>query len=128
MNTGPLAASAWLAERGVAPAQPKWFVEIGLFVGEDRSTRFQLDVYAEEWGIQVQHGDRGSWLRVTDVPFVHGRDDFDLMASRPRLSDVGRILTAIEQQLGLSFDREAPAIRSSIAEAYGPLRDWIAKL
>lgn len=127
-NTGPLAAAAWLAERGVSPEHEKWFVEVRLHAQNDPSTCFQLDVYAEEWGFQLQHDGRNSWIRVTDTPFVHGRDDFDLFGRVRALRDIGRVLQAVENELGLAFDRGAPGIRTNLADAYPSVRAWIAAL
>jgi hypothetical protein len=127
-NTGPLASAAWLAERAVLPGQPKWFVEIRFLAKDDPSTCFQLDIYAEEWGFQFQRDGRSSWIRVTDTPFVHGRDDFDLRDRAQSLRDIGGLIRWIDEQVGVHLERDAPGIRSNIAHAYAPVRAWIATL
>jgi hypothetical protein len=129
-NTGPLAAAAWLAELAIVPPVAKWFIEIELLeVGDPaRGARFQLDVYSEEWGVQLCHDDRRSWVRMTDIAFVHGRDDFELLARIPRLATVGLLVRDIEQRFALCFDREAPRIHASFAEAEPVVRSWITTL
>src|SRR4051794_31932290 len=87
-NTGPLASAAWLVARGLQPKEARWFVEIelasdtGISEGTEQA-RLLLEVYAEEWGYRFQRGERVSWIRVTDVPFVHGRDDHELLQKTP---------------------------------------------
>jgi hypothetical protein len=122
-NTGPLASSAWLADRGVVPDASKWFVEITLAAGA--ATRLQLDVYAEEWGIQLVHGGARSWVRVTDVAFAHGRDDFDLLARMPRLRDIALWIRQLEHELDIRFDRDAAQIRTNITGADTVVRAWV---
>ena len=126
-NTGPVAASMWLVERGLTTSDPRWFVELAL-EAHRADTRLQLEVYAEEWGLQLQHDGRSSWIRVTDVPFVHGRDDHGLIFRMPRLSKIGTFIAELERDLGVRFDRATPRIRSSIPDAYSIIRDWIANL
>ena len=74
---GAEAADRWLRVLGLVSV-PRWYSEIAILA--DGDTRFDLNVYAEEWGFVFKHGDRTSWIRVTDVPFIHGRDDFDRFA------------------------------------------------
>src|SRR5690242_2350229 len=86
LTAGALASSTWLRSIGVTPPiTQRWSVEIALEPSalrpstdyDDRiATRFQLGIYAEEWGFFFCMHGKGSWIRVTDVPFVHGRDDF----------------------------------------------------
>jgi hypothetical protein len=123
-NTGALASAAWLADRGLVPDEPKWFVEITLTARS--GTRLQLDIYAEEWGFQLAHDGRSSWIRVTDVAFVHGRDDFDLFARTPRLREIALWIRQLEDSLGVRFDREALAIRTNIRGGDAAVRTWVA--
>jgi len=127
-NTGSLASAAWLAERGVAPDQPKWFVEIELHGGSDRGTRLRIDIYCEEWGFQLDHAGRTSWIRVTDTRFVHGRDELDLLPRTTALRDITRLVRWIERELGVQLDRKAPAIRTNIANVHAAVLDWVATL
>ena len=129
-NTGVLAAAAWLLDRGIKPDQERWFVEIEL-AGTGRAgrdTRFVLEVYSEEWGFQVHHLGRASWIRVTDVAFVHGRDDHELLARLPRLREIGLFVRELERRFGVLFDRDAARVRASIPNAEPVLRAWIAAL
>lgn len=134
-NTGPLATAAWLVERELFPREPRWFVEIALGIGHeppafDRQdgTRFHLELFAEEWGFLFCHDDRTSWIRVTDVPFVHGRDEHKLLHRTPPLTGVGKLLRSIEQQHGLAFARAHAAVRTNIGDGEPAVRTWLAAL
>ena len=129
-NTGALAAAAWLLDRGILPDQERWFVELDLG-GTDstgRETRFVLEVYSEEWGFQVHHLGQTSWIRVTDVPFVHGRDDHGMLARIPRLREIGLFVRELERRFRVHFDRDAARIHTSIPDAEPVLRAWIGAL
>lgn len=91
-------------------------------------TRFHVHIYAEEWGYRFSHAGRASWIRVTDIPFVHGRDDFDLVAMTPPLENLGAFLRALEAEHGLTFRRAHAAIASTIPGAEGAVRKWIQSL
>ena len=132
-NTGPLACAAWLVERGITCADNRWFV-IAAFdaapdaqlesFDEDSATRFQVELFSEEWGFRFCHRGRVSWVRITDIAFAHGRDDHDLLASKPRLKDIGKMLRALEKRYDLSFDRTRPLTRTSISGAEDAVREW----
>jgi hypothetical protein len=124
-NTGPLAAAAWLVARGLLPTSQRWHVEITLpaDVGS-----FRLEVYAEEWGFHVAIADRASWIRVTDLPFVHGRDDHHLLDAVPPLKDIGKLIRTLEQQHAVKFDRTAAKIETSVADAEPAVRAWLATI
>ena len=62
------------------------------------SSRFQLEIYAEEWGFAFRHERKISWIRVTDIAFVHGRDDFGLLDERPRLQDIAPFIRRLEER------------------------------
>ncbi len=126
-TTGALASAAWLADRGITPEDSRWSVEIELAVrGSD--TRFVLEVYAEEWGCRFRHAGRTSWIRVTDIPFVHGQDEHALLARTPRLRDIAMLVRALERELDIRFDRDAAKIRTRIRDAEPALRAWVARL
>jgi hypothetical protein len=131
---GARAAYAWLRERRLGSSKP-WFVEVALDVAErpvsvtyngDTDTRFHLNVYPEEWGVFFCHGSRASWVRVTDQPFIHGRDDHDLMALGPELDKVGYLLHTLEQRYRVRFVREHALIRTNLVGGTKALRDWLA--
>ena len=124
-NTGPLATAAWLLTRGLMPTERNWYVEVELFAG---AAKFDIEIFAEEWGIAFHHDDRVSWIRVTDIPFVHGRDEHELLRETTSLRDVGNVIRLIENRYGLTFDREAAVIRTNITSAEPEIREWVASL
>src|SRR5689334_6809997 len=82
-SKGVVEAYGWVDGLGLnpPPGTLRWHAEISLDVVDgparvefdDRTdTRFHIDVYSEEWGYFFCHGGRVSWIRVTDIPFVHG--------------------------------------------------------
>ena len=126
-NTGPLATSQWLVERGLAIGAPaRWNVEI-TFEGPDHDTRLQVDIYSDEWGVKLRHQGRESWIRITDVAFVHGRDDFGLLRRMPRLSSIGGLIAAVERELGVCFDRTRVHIQTNLHDD-SAVRAWAANL
>lgn len=122
-NTGPLASAAWLAALEITPETQRWSVEIALPAGEDST--FKLDVYAEEWGFSFSYRDRVSWIRVTDIRFVHGRDDHDLLAATPPLREIKKLVAALESRYDLAFDRERAQVRTTIPGAEPTLHAWL---
>ena len=131
-NTGPLASAAWLIARGLLPKAPKWFVEIELPASgnSDRaqSGKLFLEVYAEEWGYRFEYDERVSWIRVTDVPFVHGRDEHGLLAKTPRLEQISALIRDIEQAHAINFERQHAIVRSNVPDDDGVIATWIKKL
>lgn len=132
-NTGPIASAAWLVERGLYPDDSRWHVEIALVpagapLAANRTTRFDLEIYSEEWGFKLDHDGRVSWIRVTDVPFVHGRDEHQLLRRTPPLKRIGTLLAELEQRYEIRFDRRAPTIRTTIADAAPVVARWIETL
>jgi hypothetical protein len=137
-NAGALAASTWLRTRGIRPPLgQRWHVEIALDVikapaqheyDEKVASRFHLDIYAEEWGVFFCHRGQASWIRVTDIAFVHGRDDFKLLGAVPPLRDVGMLLRKLEGSHQLQFQRQHAAISSNIPSIEPAIRTWVASL
>jgi hypothetical protein len=137
MNTGPLASAAWLVGRDLFPKEPRWFVEVSLDAGEapassvfDERTasRFHIEIYSEEWGFQFCQAGRMSWIRVTDVPFVHGRDEHDLLREVPPLKDIGALIRTLEQRHAITLSREHALIRTSIQDAEETISRWVRSL
>lgn len=138
MSAGSRASASWIGERGVTtPTGTRWHVEILLDVLEARApsehdeataTRFHIDIYSEEWGFYFCHGGRCSWVRVTDQPFVHGRDDYHLLGLTPALADIGQLLRHLELKHKVRFRREHAHIRTNVAGAEAPVRAWVAAL
>jgi hypothetical protein len=124
-NTGPLATAAWCLARNLFPPD-RWRVECSLQA--DDGSRFEIEIYAEEWGFAFHHGGRVSWIRVTDIPFVHGRDEFDLLREVSGLRDLGKILRLVEHRCQITFSREAAAVRTDIAHAESTIREWLESL
>ena len=120
-NTGALAAAAWLAARDITSTDVHWSVQLVLDNtpgGEldlpPLDARFAIEIFAEEWGFSFTRGPSVSWIRVTDIPFVHGRDDFALLRRTPRLENIGLLMRALEVEHDIVFMRDVPIVRSSI--------------
>jgi hypothetical protein len=137
-GAGAVAAAVWLADRGLsATLLKRWHVEISLSTADtpasltfdDRAdTRFHIDIYSEEWGFFFCHAGRASWIRVTDIPFVHGRDEFALLVQTPPLDDIGGLLRRIEKHHDLSFKRQLALVRTNIPGSESVIRRWIESL
>jgi hypothetical protein len=127
-NTGPLATAAWLLGRSLFPREKNWFVEIELCADNVANARFGIEIYAEEWGFAFRHDDRVSWIRVTDIPFVHGRDDFELLRASSGLRNIGNVIEQVENCYDLHFTRDLAIVRTNIAESDEAIRTWIAGL
>jgi hypothetical protein len=137
-NTGIRQARDWLGDRKLeSETQKRWHVEVSLATldapapvnYDDRvDSRFHIDIYSEEWGFFFCHGGRASWIRITDIPFVHGRDDFHLLAQTPALSDVGALLRTLEATHNLAFRRSHALVRTNIAGAMPKIRSWVEAL
>ena len=124
-NTGPIASAAWLAARELYPKESRWHA-VSTFAVAD--TRFQIEIFAEEWGFKFDHAGRESWIRVTDVPFVHGRDEHDLLGETPPLRYIGKLVRKLEAAHALRFDRSAAHIETTIASAEPVIRSWLETL
>ena len=124
-NTGPLATAAWCLARGLFPKDRNWFVEIELRAD---TTRFTIEIYDAEWGFAVHHGDRTSWIRVTDIPFIHGRDDLGLLRETSSLKNIGQVIRAVEALTSTTLPRDTSAVRTNIADADPAIRSWVATL
>jgi hypothetical protein len=138
MTAGMEAARAWLGAYGLSlPPSGRWHASALLALDgtipladldDTLETRFRIEIYSEEWGVFFCHAGRVSWVRVTDVPFVHGRDDYRLLAAMPALADVGQLLRRVERDHGIEFRRGAALLRSDLAGAEATLRRWVSSL
>jgi hypothetical protein len=134
-TVGARASHAWLDNLELEPVKP-WYVEIALDTSSRRasdvyrssSSRFHLNVYPEEWGVFFCTGGKTSWVRVTDEPFVHGRDDFQLLADLPPLDRIETLVRDLEDRNDLRFRRDLAMIRTNITGAKNVLRKWLARL
>ncbi|MBV8762682.1 MAG: hypothetical protein JO257_35680 [Deltaproteobacteria bacterium] len=137
-TAGSQGSATWIGDRGItAPTGTRWHVEILLDVLEARApsehdeataTRFHIDIYSEEWGFYFCHGGRCSWIRVTDQPFVHGKDDFNLLGLTPALTDIGQLVRHLELKHKVRFRREHANIRTNIPSAEPAIRAWVGTL
>lgn len=119
---GAQQAGGWLVALGL-PATPRWHAEIEIVAGA--GTTFELNIYAEEWGYVFRHDGRTSWIRITDIPFVHGHDDFDLLSRTPDLLAVTVIAAELEAEHGVAFDRAHATIRTNLPHATEIIRGWL---
>jgi hypothetical protein len=134
-HAGMLATGSWLAARGLlVPPRTRWEVTIALDVvdrpaqaafSEARDTRFHIAIASTEWGFYFCHHGRASWIRVTDVPFVHERDDHALLVRMPPLRALGRLVRSLEDTYCVRFRREHAAIRSTITGAEPAIWEWV---
>ena len=137
-TAGVLAARSWLAARGVsAPALTRWHASVLLApddapppeqLDERIDTRFQIEIFSEEWGFLFCHAGQASWIRITDIPFAHGRDDFRLLELTPALKDLGLLLRRIERHHRIQFRREHALVRTNVPDAERAIRSWVASL
>lgn len=121
----------------VPPALTPWHVEVSLDVrsapatrelDEHRDTRFHIEIYSQEWGVFFCHEGHASWVRVTDVPFVHGRDDFQLLSMLPPLKDVGGLVRSLERQHAIHFRRDLALVRTNVPSAQPVVQAWVRAL
>ena len=137
-TAGKLAAQTWVRARSLStPALTPWHVEVTLGVDhapppveldEARDSRLRIEIYSEEWGVFFCHQGRASWLRVTDVPFVHGRDDFKLLAMLPPLKDLRFLVRSLEKQHAIALRREHAVIRTNVPSAHPAVHAWVRSL
>lgn len=137
-GVGPRSTSSWLRAQGGHDAGVwSWHCEIQMDIARHRplaefdhssATRFHLDLYREEWGLFFCHRGRASWIRVTDIAFVHQRDDFGLLAHVPQLGDVGFLLRRLEASHGIHFQRAHAAIRTNVPSLETRARSWVTTL
>jgi hypothetical protein len=137
-SVGAIAAATWVRGRGLATTGlSRWHIEIQLDVidapapaeyDEVTATRFHLDIYTEEWGHYFCHSGRSSWIRVTDLAFVHGRDDHQLLTLTPPLPEIGRLVRQLEQKHAFKFRRDHALVRTNIAHGEAMIRTWLSTL
>jgi hypothetical protein len=137
---GQKTAAAWLRARGGSspPTHERWYVEIAMGLARERpptdfdeatATRLHVSIYAEEWGVYFCHRGRSSWIRVTDLPFVHGRDDHGLLTILPAsLADFGSFVRRLEASEHVRFERAHAAIKTNLASLEPAVRSWLAAL
>lgn len=120
---GADAAAEWLVALGLVPV-PRWYAEIAI---GDEDPRFCLNIYAEEWGYSFHHAGRASWIRVTDIAFVHGRDDFALLGDTSDLASIVALITRLEVEHDIKLPRSGIEIRTNLEAAADAIRAWLVK-
>jgi hypothetical protein len=127
-------AIAWLSARQLHSDRP-WYVEVALDVvdrpaeltySSEHDTRFHLNLYPEEWGVFACHRGRSSWIRFTDEPFIHGRDDYHLVDRVHELGSVGVVMRDVERMFEVEFRRNHALIRTNVGDAEPVIRQWLA--
>src|SRR5687767_10426177 len=102
-----------------------WYVEIELRPRRsDRAIELDLAIYGNEWGLVFRCDDKLSALRVTDEPFVHGRDDYNLLRELTTLDRIGVLVQALEDRHGIELDLVHARIRSNLGNAHAAVRRW----
>ncbi len=119
---GRAESAAWLEALGLQPV-PRWHVEVVVDAGP--APKRALNIYAEEWGFAFHHARRSSWIRVTDIAFVHGRDDFGLIARVPPLLALGVFAANLETEYEIELARSRAIIRSNVSGATPLVRRWL---
>jgi hypothetical protein len=138
-SAGASAAHSWITALGLhpPPGALRWHAEISLDVidgparadfDERVDTRFHIDVYSEEWGFFFCHAGLTSWIRITDIAFVHGRDEHHLLTETPSLDGIGELMRRLEAKHHVRFNREHAIIRTNIVAAEPLLRRWLLTL
>jgi hypothetical protein len=131
----PHPSARWLSARGLYPpvSGEPWQVTILLDVVNprialfDAATRTRLQIVIErfEWSVVFTHGTRESWIRVTDAPRVHERDDLGLLPHMTELRNLGMFVRWLERQFKLEFRRPHAAIHTNLLEAQQRILLWI---
>lgn len=121
-TAGAEAADRWRASLGLS-LTARWFAEIALLA--DGDARLDLNIYAEEWGFRFARGERSSWIRITDVAFAHGRDDFGLLAAAPDLLATHVLLAELEAEQRITFQRATASVRTNLGDVANVIRDWL---
>ena len=122
---GAIASAAWVVRRGLNVSRVEhWYVEITIPSDHD-DTRFEINIYPEEWGVVFRRGSRVSSIRVTDIAFVHGNDDHRLHALVRDLEGVDELLCVIEQRFEVTLFRMRAMVRSNLPGAARVVRPWL---
>ena len=137
---GQKTAAAWLRARAgsTTPTLERWYVEIAMGLARERpptdfdeatASRLHISIYAEEWGVYFCHHGRSSWIRVTDMPFVHGRDDHKLLTLLPAsLVDLGSFVRRLEASERIRFERAHASIKTNLESIEPAIRSWLLAL
>jgi hypothetical protein len=124
MTLGAAASNRWLADRRLESTASHWYVEITIDT-DVLDVRFELNIYPEEWGFVFRYGRRVSSIRITDVAFVHGRDEHQLLSKTPPLERIGELLADLEQRYGVTFAHKSAIVKSNLIRATATIRPWL---
>jgi hypothetical protein len=124
MTLGAAASHRWLIDRGLEPPSSHWYVEIRIET-DVLDVRFELNIYPEEWGFVFRYGRRVSSIRITDVAFVHGRDEHQLLSKTPPLEQIGELLAELEQRYVVRFAHKSAIVKSNLIRATAAIRPWL---
>jgi hypothetical protein len=137
-NPGADEAAEWIAARGLSTGgKVRWYVRIALDVVDapapemhdgKTATRFHLDVYRDEWGVQFLHKGKTSHVRRVHSTFASGPDQHKLLKELPALAALGAFVRGLEARHGVAFKRQHALVRSNLAGAKTTLAPWLAKL
>jgi hypothetical protein len=124
---GARESAAWIENRGLdAVHTPNWYVEITLVAPDvTGDVQFELNIYPEEWGYVLRAGAHVSSIRITDVAFVHGRDDHKLLSHTPALAQIGELIALVETRRTVAFRRIQAEVRSNLVRATSVVRAWL---
>lgn len=117
---GAAASAAWTEQHGLEV----WYVEISIPT-DTEDTRLELNIYPEEWGVIFRRGNRVSSIRVTDIAFVHGHDDYRLLHEVPSLDRIDDLLALLERRHDIAFQRIWTTVRSNLIGAPSIVRSWL---
>lgn len=122
---GAAASRAWLEERRLDAKKIRhWFVEI-VIDSDSPDAVLDLNIYPEEWGFVFRRGNRVSSIRITDIPFVHGRDDFGLLPETPSLDRIGDLLATLERRFDFRFQRVGPRVKTNLVRGAMVVGAWL---
>lgn len=125
---GAVESRGWLVARGLDTREHRgWYVEIQIYA-DVPNARFEINLYPEEWGFLFRLRARMSWIRVTDLAFVHGADDLGILGRTPSLAQLATLLDALELEHALRFDGMRAMVRTNLDEerTTAAVRSWLS--
>lgn len=136
ITAGSVDSADWLRARGITTTYLNWFVEVALATGDEPAnitwgeadTRFHIYIYPGEWSYLFSHAGLVSWIRIAERPFVHHRDDHELLAITPPLREVSSLARALEARHGIELRRDRALVRSNLTGVDGCVHGWVAQL
>jgi hypothetical protein len=125
-TAGALASQKWLRTLGLTPPlKAGWHAELELTAST--FTRFHVEITDSEWGFLFEHEHHSSWIRVTEIPFVHDRDDYKLLHRTPPLRDIGYLVRELERDHQISFRRTTASVHTDLPGLVPEAIRWLAR-